>query len=317
MFFAVLFLILGLVVLIGGAEVMVRGGASIARKSGISPLVVGLTVVAFGTSAPELVVNIYSALNGSADIAVGNVIGSNIANILLILGVAGLITPLIVHRSTTWKEIPFALLASVLVFLMGNDALFDGTGYNAMTRTDGFALIAMFAIFMYYVFGMARQSGDEGEVKVYSYPLSFAFVFLGIAGLFWGGKLLVDNAVILARLAGLSESLIGLTIVALGTSLPELATSVVAVLRKQNDIAVGNVVGSNIFNVFWILGLTATLLQMPFNPATNVDVLVAVAATLALFFAMFLGKRHVLQRWQAAIFLLSYFAYIGYLIYRG
>lgn len=316
---AILLLLLGLGILILGAESLVRGASSLARRMGISPLVIGLTVVAFGTSTPELVVNIFSALRGSADIAIGNIVGSNTANILLILGISALIIPLKVKRSTTWKEIPWALLAIVLVYAFGNDGLFDGVPFNAMTRTDGFALIAIFVIFMYYIVGVAKTEPpiNEDNKKIYSRWISAGLTVAGIGLLYLGGKLLVDQAVILARLAGMSEALIGLTIVAVGTSLPELATSVIAAIRRENDIAIGNIVGSNIFNVFWILGLTSVMLQLPFNPQVNIDVLVCILATLALFLAMFIGKRHELQRWQGGIFLLAYIAYTAYLVMRG
>lgn len=317
MFLAIFLIIVGLAILILGAESLVRGSSSLARQWGISPLVIGLTIVAFGTSAPELIVNLFSAYRGAADIAVGNIIGSNIANILLILGIAALIRSLSIKKSTAWREIPFALLAVVLVFTMGNDFLFDGSSFNAITRTDGFSLIAMFVIFMFYVFGLAKIDGKAEEVKTYSYGISSLLTILGLLALFIGGKLLVDNAVILARLAGLSEALIGLTIVAVGTSLPELATSIVAVIHGNDDIAVGNIVGSNIFNVFWILGLTGTILQLPFNPNTNIDVLVSVAATLILFLAIFVGKKHKIDRWQGGVFVGLYVLYIGYLIIRG
>lgn len=318
MFSAILFLVIGLAILILGAEGLVRGAASIARKTGISPLVIGLTVVAFGTSAPELIVNIMAALKGTADIAIGNIIGSNIANILLILGIATIIYPLSVKNSTVWREIPFALLAMVLVYTMGNDALFDNSNFNAITRTDGFSLIAIFAIFMFYIFSISKKEKTrQDDVKTYSWSLSAILTAGGLALLFWGGQILVDNAIILAKLAGLSEVLIGLTIVAVGTSLPELATSVVAAIHRHDDIAVGNIVGSNIFNVFWILGLTGTMLQMPFNPATNIDVLVGIIATLLLFAFMFIGTRQKLNRWQGILFVIMYITYLGYLINRG
>ncbi|MDD4352395.1 MAG: calcium/sodium antiporter [Candidatus Gracilibacteria bacterium] len=317
MYLAIFLLIIGLVVLILGAEALVRGSASLASKMGISPLVIGLTVVAFGTSAPELIVNMFSALKGSADIAIGNVIGSNIANILLILGISAIIVPLTVKGSTVWKEIPFALLAVIMVFIMGNDAIFDGASFNAITRTDGLSLISFFAIFMIYIFGIAKTSGESEKIKTYSYPISITFTFIGLVLLFVGGKVLVDNAVILAKLAGMSEALIGLTIVAVGTSLPELATCVVAALRGHNDIAIGNVVGSNIFNVFWVLGLTATMLQLPFNPDASLDVLVAVIAAFLLFMAMFTGKKHRIDRWQGVLFVIMYMVYIAYLLKRG
>jgi len=318
MLIPILLIILGLGILILGAEGLVRGSASMAKKWGVSSLVIGLTIVAFGTSTPELVVNMFSAVRGSTDIAIGNIIGSNISNILLILGISAIVYPLSVKKSTVTREIPFALLGMILVFTMGNDMFFDGTGFNAITRTDGFSLIAIFIIFLFYIFGLAKKGEvEEEEVKVYSWPKSILFTIAGLALLVLGGQLLVDNAIILARLAGLSEALIGLTIVAIGTSLPELATSVVAAYHKHVDIAIGNIVGSNIFNVFWILGLTGTMLQMPFNPNVNIDILVGIGATVLLFIFMFIGTKRKLNRWQGVMFLLLYIAYTFYLINRG
>lgn len=318
MIVAILLLVVGLVVLVFGAEALVRGAASLARKLGISPLVVGLTVVAFCTSMPELVVNMFSAVRGASDIAIGNIVGSNISNILLILGISAIVNPVSVKKSTVWKEIPFALLAGILIFIMGNDFLFDGQPYNAITRTDGLCLIALFSVFLFYVFGIAKQGTYENEeIKLYSLPSSLLLSVVGVFSLFVGGKLLVDNAVILAEMAGLSQTFIGLTIVAVGTSLPELATSVVAAVHKHNDIAIGNIVGSNIFNVFWILGLTSTVLELPFNPMTNVDVLFSVFVTILLFASMFWGTRHRLDRWQGVMFVGMYAGYIGYLVSRG
>ncbi|MBU0598011.1 calcium/sodium antiporter [Patescibacteria group bacterium] len=313
-------LIIGLGVLVLAAEFLVRGASSLARKIGVKPLVIGLTAVAFGTSMPELVVNIYSAFRGTADIAIGNVIGSNIANILLILGLSAAIVPLIVKHSTVWKEVPLALLAMVLVFFMGNDIWLDGASRDLLSRTDGFLLISVFIIFLYYTFGMAKADADSeasGNVRIYKNKYSIIFMVAGIVGLYLGGKLLVDQAVIMARLAGMSEALIGLTIVAVGTSLPELATSVVAAVHRQSDLAVGNIVGSNIFNVFWILGLTSTILPLSFNAAVNTDVAVGIGATFLLFLAMFVGQRHKLERWQGILFILLYFSYLAYIVVRG
>ena len=319
MILSIFLLIVGLAILIAGAEGLVRGAASIAKRWGVSALVIGLTVVAFGTSMPELTVNMYSAWLGNADIAIGNVIGSNISNILLILGLSAVMRTLTVRSSTVWREIPFALLAAGLVFIFGNDALFDGTGYNAMTRTDGLALLAVFGIFCYYTFSIAKNAADDESETVHLYGkwASLGLIFLGLVGLVVGGKLLVDSAVSLATLAGLSDQLIGLTIVAVGTSFPELATSLVAVRKGHVDIAIGNVVGSNIFNVLWILGLTSTILQLPFNPAVNFDVAVNIIVTFILFVAMFIGKKHHLERWQGAVLILMYIAYVGYLVFRG
>ncbi len=307
----------GLVVLVYGAEWLVRGSSSLARTYGISPLVIGLTIVAFGTSTPELVVSLIAALTGSTEIAIGNVVGSNIANILLILGISAALTPLVVSRSTVWKEIPFALLAMVLVFIFGSDVYLDGAVSNTIGRVEGLTLIGIFLIFMYYIVSLAQaghtDSGTEEKEKLTS-PISLSYIVLGLIGLVAGGRILVQEAVQLSTSMGLSEAVIGLTIVAVGTSLPELATSVVAALRKESDIAVGNIVGSNIFNVFWILGLTAVLAPLPVGPGFVIDAIVGIATTLLLFGIMFIGTRHTIDRWQGIGFIALYVAYVGYLI---
>jgi cation:H+ antiporter len=327
MFLSIVAIVIGLVILILGAEGLVRGASSLAAKLRISPLVIGLTVVAFGTSAPELTVNILSALNGSTDLAVANVVGSNIVNILLILGVCAVIVPLTVKSSTVWKEIPLALLGVVLIFIMANDHLFDGVGFNSLTRTDGIALLALMVIFMYYIFGMAKGDRDKAAAKAeagsatavsqYSMPISLGFTAVGLVGLVLGGRLLVTGATDIAKAAGLSEALIGLTVVAIGTSLPELATSAVAALRKQADIAVGNIVGSNIFNVFFVLGTTSVIAPLPISSALNFDIIVSVIATALLFVFMFTGGKRRVVRWEGILFLVMYVAYIVYLVTRG
>jgi len=315
-------IIAGLAILIAAAESLVRGSVSISTKLGIPPLVIGLTVVSFGTSAPELTVNIASIVNGSPDLAIGNIIGSNIANILLILGVCALMKPLKVKSTTVWKEIPLALLGVFLLFVMGNDMLFDKVSYNAITRTDGIVLMSLMVIFLYYIVGMARAEKKNNkqrldDVKEYGYLASMVMIILGLGGLILGGQLLVTAAIAIAKTAGLSEALIGLTVVGVGTSLPELATSVVATRRGQIDIAIGNVVGSNIFNIFWILGLSGTLLQLPFNAAASTDVLVAIGATALLLVFMFVGKKNQLTRHKGIAFLALYVSYVGFLVNRG
>lgn len=318
MFITILSLLFGLVVLIVGAEGLVRGSSSLAKKMGIAPIVIGLTIVAFGTSAPELTVNVYSALQGNTAIAIGNVVGSNIANILLILGISACISPLTVNRNTAWKEIPLAFLAVGLIFIMGNDQLFDGEIFNVITRSEGLVLIAIFAIFLHYTYSIAKsQTASDDSVTEYGYGRSVLFTLGGLGLLILGGRLLVDGAVSIATQAGLSQSLISLTIVAVGTSLPELATSAVAAFRKQSDIAIGNVVGSNIFNVFWILGFSSILAPHPFTSGNSIDILVAILATLGLFAALFIGHRYKVQRWQGVIFIISYVVYIAYLITQG
>lgn len=314
-------LVLGIAILVFGADVMVRGAGSLSKKAGIPPIVIGLTVVAFGTSAPELVVNIFSALQGTTDLALGNVVGSNISNILLILGVSALIMNLKVQRTTTWKEIPFAALSVLMLFIMASDVFFDKSPANVISATDGLSLLGFFLIFLYYTFQifLNRDKGakEDEKIQTYSYPMSFVYTIGGFLLLIGGGKLLVTEAIILANLAGMSEMLIGLTVVAVGTSLPELATSIIAVRKGQTDIAIGNAVGSNIFNTLWILGVTATISPIPVAASGYIDILICLGVTLALFFALFVGKKHTLQRWQGAVFVAGYIAYTVYLVWRG
>ncbi|OIO53050.1 sodium:proton exchanger [Candidatus Peregrinibacteria bacterium CG1_02_54_53] len=332
MLFAVLFLIIGFVLLVKGADWLVEGASALAKRFGISDLAIGLTIVAFGTSAPELVVNIVASAQGASDIAIGNVVGSNIANILLILGISAMITPVIVQRSTVRKEIPFSLLAAVLLFVMANDALVDGLSYSALSRSDGLALLGFFVIFLAYTAGLQLESskGLEDGKKPISPTIAFAMVILGFGGLVAGGKLTVDSAVTIARSLGLSEALIGLTVVAIGTSLPELATSAVAAFKKKVDIAVGNIVGSNIFNIFLVLGVSATIRPLPFSPASNADLMMVIIATVLLFIAIHNGwaakriflwwkqyDQYIIRRWEGALLLTTYGAYIVYIAWRG
>lgn len=308
----------GFGILIKGADWLVDGASSLAKKLKIPVIVIGLTIVAFGTSAPEMVVNIFASAQGRTDIAIGNVLGSNILNIFLILGIASIIFPLAVKKNTVWKEIPLSLLAAIAIGLMANDALIDHSGSSAITRIDGLMLLAFFAIFMWYIYGISKGGGgEEVSIKEIPIPKSLLFIGLGIACLVLGGKWIVDGAVQLATSLGVSESLIGLTIVAAGTSLPELATSAVAAYKKNADIAVGNIVGSNIFNIFLILGVSSIIRPLPFSVNNNIDVLMTIAASLALFAFMFIGKKKLLERWQGALFIAIYVAYVIFLIIKG
>lgn len=310
--------LLGFVLLIKGANLLVDGASALAGRLGVSALVIGLTIVAFGTSAPELVVTILASLSGNTDIAIGNVVGSNIANILLILGMSAAVYPLMVKSTTVWKEIPFALLAVVILYILANDMLIDGASASVLSRIDGLVLMGFFVIFLYYIIGLAKSGQTEvEEVPKLSVALALLYTVFGIAGLVVGGKWIVDGAIAIASGLGVSESLIGLTIVAIGTSLPEMATSVVAAYKKNVDIAVGNVVGSNIFNIFWILGISSFINPLPFAPVMNLDLVVTIGVTLTLFLALFVGKRHVLERWQGVAFILLYVFYIAYLVLRG
>ncbi|MBU1449017.1 calcium/sodium antiporter [Patescibacteria group bacterium] len=325
MLLAVLMIAAGIFLLIKGADGLVTGAVSIARRFKVPPVVIGLTIVAFGTSLPEFLVNAFSVWRGTTDIAIGNIIGSNIANILLILGVAAMIRPLLVRRNTVWKEIPFALLASALVFVMASDRLLTGASSDGLDRTDGMTLLVLFGIFLYYAYGMRNAQGTPraqterviAEAKSLDTSKASVMIVLGIASLALGGYWTVDGATRLATLAGISERIIGLTIIAIGTSLPELVTSIYAALRNEADIAVGNVVGSNIFNVFWVLGISATVRSLPFSSAAGVDALIAVGASVILFLTLFIGKRHQIDRWQGIAFVGLYLAYLGSLAFRA
>jgi cation:H+ antiporter len=304
------------VLLISGANLLVEGSASIAKKLNISSIVIGLTIVAFGTSAPELIVNIFASVQGNTEIAIGNILGSNIVNILLILGVSSIIYPLATKENTVWKEIPLSLLAAILLGVMVNDTLIDGGTFSGLTRIDGIVFIAFFIIFLYYTFGISKVSGENTdlEIKDMSYMKSSLYIVGGLLGLVFGGKWIVDGAIKIAEGFNVSQSLIGLTVVAIGTSLPELATSAVAAYKKQSDIAIGNVVGSNIFNIFWILGLSAVINPLPFSKDSIIDIIMTIVASLILFLIMFIGKKHTVERWQGVIMILMYVGYVAYLI---
>jgi len=313
--------------LIKGADILIDGSSSIARKYGISSFVIGLTVVAFGTSAPELVVSIVASIKGSAGIALGNIIGSNITNTLLILGVAAVITPLAVKRATINKEIPFSLLAVFAVGILVNDFLIDKSTPNGLTRIDGLILILFFVIFMYYTFGISKEQENifkktvgtikEEKPKEYGSAAAAAMVIFGLLGLTLGGQWIVSSSLVFARLLGMSEALIGLTFVAIGTSLPELAASIVAARKGQTDIAVGNVVGSNIFNLLWVLGISASIRTIAYNAILNTDMLILALITILLLFLIYIGKRNIIGRWEGATLLGIYAAYLVFLILRG
>ncbi|MFN8256127.1 MAG: calcium/sodium antiporter [Bacteroidales bacterium] len=315
-----LFLIGGLVLIIFSANWLVDGASSLAKKFGISDMVIGLTIVAFGTSAPELTVNIFSAVNGSTDIAMGNILGSNIVNIFFILGISAIIFPLSIQSGTKWKEIPFSLLAIVVLGILSNDIFIDKAGANIISRIDGLILLCFMVLFLIYTFEMVRKNSAEvqtdGSIKETSGIKSLFLIITGLTGLFFGGKYLVEGAVNIAKLIGMSEKVIGLTIIAVGTSLPELATSVVAAMKKKADIAVGNVVGSNIFNVFFILGATACITPIPFDPSINFDIFVALLASFLLFITTITLSINQISRVEGFIFVCIYIVYIIYSILK-
>jgi len=314
MIISIILLLAGFLFLVKGADFLVDGSSSIATKLNVSQIVIGLTIVAFGTSTPELIVNVFAAIELRSDVAFGNIVGSNIINIVLILGVAALISPLKTQKNTVWKEIPFALLGALVLLVLCNDNLL-GTSPNIISASDGIVLLLFFIIFMVYIFAISKvESDNKVEVKALTYIKIFAFISSGLIGLLIGGKLVVDNAVNIAVSIGISERVIGLTVVALGTSLPELFTSAVAAKKGNADIAIGNVVGSNIFNVFFVLAITAVIRPVPFKSAMNIDLLVMCFASLMLFFTMFTGGKREIDRWEAILFLIIYLSYTIWLL---
>lgn len=305
----------GFGILILGADFLVSGASSLARRLNVSDLVIGLTIVAFGTSTPELFVNIFASVNGNTDIAIGNILGSNIFNILFILGISALICPLAVTENTIRKEIPLSVLTVIVLAVLAKDI--PGGDADVLTWIDGLILLFLFLIFVAYVLKIAKIRNNQ-ETKQYSLLRSVLFIVLGLSGTVLGGKLVLSGAVQLARNLGASESLIGLTIVAAGTSLPELATSSVAAYRRNSDIAVGNIVGSNIFNILFILGVSALIRPLPFRSGSNLDIGIVMISTLLLLRFMVAGReKNTVERWEGVVFLIIYAIYLGYCVIRG
>ncbi len=312
-------LIIGFACLIKGADWLVDGAASLALRFGVSPLVIGLTIVSFGTSLPEIVVTIFSVVEGETELAIGNVLGSNIANIMLVLGITAVITPVIAERNTVWKEIPFCLLAAVLLGIVANDMLFDGdSSSNVISRIDGLIFLLVFLVFLYYLFEVIRNqpSPSEGDVEKEPWIGAVVRIVLGLTVLIVGGRWVVSGALELASALNIDEGVVGLTIVAIGTSLPELATSVIAALRKNPGIALGNVVGSNIYNILLVLGIGSQIAPLPVGSGLNFDIGLVIVVTIALFVSMVIGipKRQV-NRWEGGIFVVGYVAYLARYIF--
>jgi cation:H+ antiporter len=312
---SLILIIVGFISLIFGANWLVDGASSLAKKNNISDLLIGLTIVAFGTSAPELVVNSVAAYNGLSDIVFGNIIGSNNFNLFIILGIAGLIYPITVQSSTAWREIPISLVVTILLVVIANNFFINQD--LKISRWEGVILFLCFLCFLYYVFNQLKQektapiaSENKSNYKIWR------LVTIGILGLVLGGKLVVNNGIDMATELGVSQKIIGLTIIAAGTSLPELMTSIVAAIKKNSDIAIGNVVGSNIFNVLLILSISAIINPVTFNPAFNQELFILIGGTVFLLIAMFIGKRKKLDRWEAFILLSAYLIYTTYLVLK-
>ena len=313
-----LILLLGLVVLIKSADFLVVGASSMAARLGISSLVIGLTVVSFGTSMPEMLVTLVSGLRNNPDLAIANIVGSNIANVLLILGIAAIVRPLTVHDSTVVSEIPFSLTAALLVGFLANAALFSTIAELSISRLDGGILLFFFTLFMLYVYNISRERGAETKAAKAAVGTFHASVYIvvGIVGLYFGGGWVVDGAVEIAERLGVDDALIGLTIVAVGTSSPELVASAVAAYKNQSDIAVGNVVGSNIFNLLWVLGLTSSFVELPFEVITNTDLVMVIASSALILVALAISRNNTIQRSHGIVFVSLYAAYLVYVVFR-
>lgn len=316
LFLDIVFLLGGMALILLGANGLTDGSSSVAKRFGISDLVIGLTIVAFGTSAPELMVSLVSSIKGSAQLAIGNVVGSNIFNILMIVGLTAVVMPIKVQKNTITNEIPLVLLSSLALVACASDIVLDGGVGNVIGRGDGILLLLFFAIFMRYTFSIAKSSGEESGEQIKLMPIwkSLLFIVLGLAGLIFGGQLFVDGASGIARSLGVSESVIGLTLVAGGTSLPELATSVVAAVKKKPGIAIGNVIGSNLFNIFLVLGASATVTPLPLGNIGVSDMLMLVVSSVLFWAAGWFFKDKTITRIEGAIMVALYVGYIWWLI---
>lgn len=312
-----IWLLIGFILLIKGADYFVEGASSIAKRFKIPTLIIGLTIVAFGTSAPEAAVSITSALKGQNEIALGNIIGSNIFNLLFVVGIAAVICPLHVKKSMMLKEFPFTVLSCIVLLIMMQDGFLQGETINSISRGDGLILLLFFGIFMYYLIEVAITAREEAgeEVVVMSLGKSLLCTLGGIIGIVIGGQLVVDAASAIALSWGMSQNLVGLTIVAVGTSLPELVTSIVAARKGESDIALGNVIGSNLFNVFFILGISSVIHPIVVNGAVVADSIFMLIVTLITY--LFAVTKKKINRLEGGILVAVYVIYMALIIIRG
>ncbi|WP_432361417.1 calcium/sodium antiporter [Sporosarcina sp. UB5] len=316
---AYILLIVGFALLIKGADLFVDGSSNIAKLLRVPSILIGLTIVAFGTSSPEATVSIIAALEGSADVALGNVVGSNIFNITLVVGVAAFLYPLRVQSETVRKEIPFTLLASAALLILMSDIFLQVSNSNLLTRSDGLIFFLFLSIFMYYVIeiGLRSRKDTAGEPvpEGIRWGKNIFITLLGLAAIIFGGDLVVDNGTKIAYSLGMSEALVGLTIIAIGTSLPELVTSISAALKKESEIALGNIVGSNIFNILFVLGASATISPLPVNDKMFMDVILMIALTLVLL--IFSRTNFTVGKREGSVLAIAYIIYMVYIIVRN
>ena len=317
MFIYILLLLVGFILLIKGADILVDGASSLAENFKVPKMIIALTIVSFGTSAPELAVSIQAVLNRSSDIVLGNVVGSNILNILLILGVSSLFAPLGVKSNTVHKEIPLTILVSSLLMVLAFDNLYDGSVVNTISRTDGIVILLFFSVFIYYLFSIMKDRNKNEKTKPkYGVLVSLGLLILGLVGIIFGSNFVVDNASAIAKVLGVSDKMISLTVVALGTSLPELVTSVQAARKGENDIAIGNVIGSNIFNIGFVIGIPATFIGAINASGFNyIDMFTMILSAVLLFVLTI--KNEKIERREGIIMLLVFISYYTYVILGG
>ncbi len=301
----------GFVVLIVGADLLVKGSASLGKKLGIPDIVIGLTIVAFGTSLPELVISGFASSRGETDLSIANVLGSNLLNILIILGITAMIAPITVKKSTTNKIIPGSFLITIILCII----MYALNGYNDLiTKSEGVILLFLFLVFLFLNVRASKKStlaDQQGNMREFKIPLSILFIIIGLGALFVSGSWIVNGATEISIKLGISQSAIGLTLVALATSLPELVTSVVAAMKKNTDIAIGNVMGSNILNILLVLGTSAVINPLPIYAGLEADLIMVLLATITLFVMLFFGKsKYILQRHEGAILVIIYVLYI-------
>ena len=325
----ILLLLIGLALILAGANFLTDGSAALAQRFRVPEFIIGLTIVAVGTSTPELVVSVLSAIAGKSDVAIGNVVGSNIFNVFLILGICALIRPLPLTAGNIRRDIPFGVATSLLLLFLAMDSWYSARAVDRIGRLDGVLMLVIYVLLMLYTIrstgrtaipepaaaaGSAQGVAADGSCRPMAGWLMVLMIVGGLAGLIFGGELFLDNATALARRMGVSDSLIAITLVAGGTSLPELASSVVSLLKGKSDMALGNVIGSNIANILLILGLSSTIHPLTMGGISVVDLLVVLLSAVLLFLAAFTFRRRAVDRWEGALFLLIYAAYIGYLI---
>lgn len=313
----ILLLIVGLGLILAGANFLTDGSAAVAQRLRVPEFIIGLTIVAVGTSTPELVVSVLSAIAGKSDVAIGNVVGSNIFNVFVILGICALIRPLPLTRSTIRRDIPIGMVVSLLLFVLASDALLHLGPTDRLGRGDGILMLILYIALMWYTIraaGRTEETPAEGTKAQMAPWLAAVMIVGGLAGLVFGGELFLDSATALARQLGVSESVIAITLVAGGTSLPELASSVVSLVKGKADMALGNVIGSNIANILLILGLSATINPLTMGGITTTDLAVVILTSLLLFLTAFTFRRRAVDRWEGVIFLVIYALYIWQLV---